>query len=152
LGNVILQHSETEGGRLVAIDNAMTGIRREVGPKRNPQYDVYLNKVMRLLDDILAAGPRQACAAVSRVLGAIPVNMGPEEGVVVQTGLAEMFVRLAKFDRFAEEKETVQGMGPAWDPWYAADLERIDLDYLGDMHRLVRSRQDELLRVYQDCF
>jgi hypothetical protein len=52
-GNVILQEVPNEDvAVLVAIDNAMTGIRKDYGARRNQMYDVYLEKVKKLLTQV----------------------------------------------------------------------------------------------------
>jgi len=50
---VILQEVPNEDvAILVAIDNAMTGIRKDYGGRRNQMYDVYLDKVKKLLTQV----------------------------------------------------------------------------------------------------
>ncbi len=49
-----------------------------------------------------------------------------------------MLLRLAEFERFAEEKAAVAEMVTQRDTWYNADLERVDLSFIADLHRIVK--------------
>lgn len=151
-GNVILQYHGEEA-RLVAIDNAMTGIRKFFGPNnRNRVYDEYCNTVENLVKAIVFSGPGLECPQIQNVRGLLnarcALELTPKDALVIQMGVAEMFVRLADFDKFAEEKEIVAGLCFK-NAWYDADLERIDLVFLEDMHNIAKRHKDEILKKYK---
>lgn len=121
----------------------------------SPRYDVYLDKLRALLHELVAYGPAKECPLIARVRSAIarrtPLRLGTEEGLVVQAGVAEMFLRLAEFDSFAAEKEAVLqlvGDNPV-NQWCHEDAERIDLHFIGDMHAIVKQGQQELRQTYK---
>ncbi len=151
-GNVILQRPEENVAILVAIDNAMTGIRREYGGRRNSMYDAYLEKVRKLCQQLVKCGEEKECALIQSVRSNISsrtaVQMGPKEGLIIQAGVAEMMCRIAKFDKLTEERDAVAKMVTMNDPWFASDLERVDLVFLGDVQAMIRSFEDDLRKAY----
>lgn len=76
------------------------------------------------------------------------MSLQKKDGIAIQTGVAEMFVRIAKFDCLAEEKRIVAELGPKHDSWFENDLDRVDLVFLGDVQSLVRSFQERLEKEY----
>ena len=155
-GNIILQtigSGNDEDGFLVAIDNSMTGIRAEFGPgRRNPQYDKYLDKLRNLLKDLLDYGPEKELPSIANVREMFkfqtPINLSVYEGKIIQRGIAEMFVRLAEFDKFEEEKDFVSKSIQLYDPWWKADLERIDISFIRDMQDIVKEKKEDLKIMY----
>jgi hypothetical protein len=150
-GNVILQEPPDGSAVLVAIDNAMTGIRREYGGRRNPMYDAYLGKVRKLCEQLVASGKKNECALIGdvrRLIGSrTPAKLGAKEGLALQWGVAEMFCRIAKFDKLEEEKRIVGAM-THHDTWFLADLERVDLVFLGDVQGVIREYEQRLRKEY----
>lgn len=118
---------------------------------------------------LVECGRKTECELIHSVRGMISnrtaVMMKEKEGIAIQvgfscfvasflsvffmqTGVAEMMVRICKFDKLKEEKEIVASMGPLGDPWLANDLDRVDLVFLGDMQALLRLFQDQLVQQY----
>ncbi len=150
-GNIILQEPREGGAVLVAIDNAMVGIRSEYGGRRNAMYDAYLGKVRLLCEELVASGKKSECAQIQHVRGLIgyrtPARLGSKEGLALQWGVAEMFCRIAKFDKLEEEKRIVGEM-MHHDQWFLADLERVDLVFLQDVQRVLREYEGRLRKEY----
>ncbi len=135
-------------------------------------YDVYLQKVENLLKQVreqkkkgsrnkidgntftqlVDCGKKTECDLVQSVRSLIghrtAAIMKSKEGIAIQTGLAEMFLRIAKFDQLTEEKDIVASMGPKYDSWFEADLERVDLVFLGDVQNLIRKYQERLQKEF----
>ena len=156
-GNVILQLDGSQG-RLIAIDNAMTGIRKLAGPSMNPIYKEYLNTFESLLFDVSKSGPKKECDRVlklrSLLLRQCGLRLGELEGQAIQIGIAEMCLRLADFasrEKLAEEKKIVSEMAERG-TWYQADLERIDLEYLGDMFDIVKKHESAIAKSFKGSF
>lgn len=171
-------------GSLVAIDNALTGIRSSYGGGRpNPMYHAYLARVENVLQQLCQYGGEGKGGEEKKVGGEEKTNFsqssqsssfprvcplfesslrvfkrwgisgwGETEKLAIQIGAAEMFVRLAKFDRFAEEKNEVVKLGPKYDVWFNADLERIDLEFIQDMHQMIKRYAEELERKYKPYY
>ena len=150
-GNVILQQPREGGAVLVAIDNAMTGIRREYGGRRNAMYDAYLGKVRRLCAQLAESGKKSECDLITQVRRVIshrtPAKLGAKEGLALQWGVAEMLCRIARFDRLEEEKRIVGEMMHS-DAWFLTDLERVDLVFLTDVQAVIQEYEERLRKEY----
>lgn len=107
----------------------------------------------RLIKQLVQHGPKRECPLIHDVRASLnartPCALGEAEALVIQAGVAEMLLRFAAFDNFADEKQAVAAtVKHLQNDWFGSDVERIDMRFIGDVHALAKANAAALDAAY----